>query len=55
MITLRLPGSHPNNAVLHNWAKDKESILNNDSTDIQRLQGIIKTILSNNPDLGKAK
>lgn len=55
MITLRLPTSHPNNAVISRWAQDKENILNNHAKDITRLQNVIKTILTNNPDLGKPK
>lgn len=55
MITLRLPGNHPDSPVIQRWARDKESILDSHTKDISRLQGIIKTILTNNPDLTKAK
>jgi hypothetical protein len=54
MITLRLPSSHPNGPVVQRWATDKESILNTHTKDIGRIQGILKTILTNNPDLGKS-
>jgi hypothetical protein len=55
MIPLRLPGSHPNSAVIQKWASDKEQIITTHGSDIKQLQGIIKTILSNQPDLGKPK
>jgi len=55
MITLKLPGTHPNNSILHNWARDKENIFNSHNARISRLEGILKTMLSNNPDLGKSK
>lgn len=54
MITLRLPSAHPNSGIMQRWATDKESIITNHSKDIQRLQGVLKTILTNNPGLGKA-
>ena len=53
MIPLRLPGTHPNNAVIQRWAADKEQIITNHGSDIKQLQGIIRTILTNQPDLGK--
>jgi len=53
MIKLRIPGSHPDGPVIQKWAQDKENILLNHTTDISRIQGILKTILTNNPDLGK--
>jgi hypothetical protein len=55
MITLRLPADHPNSAVLQKWAKDQEQLHSNHTTDIARIQGILKTILTNNPALGKPK
>lgn len=55
MITLRIPSSHPDASVIQRWATDKEKLLDTHAKDIDRLQGIIKTILTNNPDLGKAK
>jgi hypothetical protein len=55
MIKLRLPSSHPDSPVIQRWATDKEAVLNNHTTDIAHIQGILKTILTNNPDLGKPK
>lgn len=55
MIPLRLPGNHPNSAVIQGWAKDKEAILNTHAKQLSQLEGILKTILTNNPDLGKVK
>lgn len=53
MIPLRIPGSHPNAGVIQRWAQDKEQILNNHGSDIKAMQAVLKTILTNNPDLGK--
>jgi hypothetical protein len=55
MITLRLPGTHPNQPVIAKWAQDKESIIGNHTTQLKQIQGILKTILTNNPDLGKTQ
>ncbi len=55
MIKLRLPGNHPDSPVIQRWAADKEQIITTHSTDISHIQGILKTILSNNPELGKPK
>ena len=55
MITLQLPGSHPNAPVIQRWATDKEHVLNTHTNDIKHIQGILKTILTNNPELGKSK
>ena len=55
MIKLRLPGEHPDSPVIQRWASDKEALLNNHGQDIARIQGILKTILTNNPELGKPK
>ena len=55
MIPLKLPGSHPNNSILHNWAKDKENLIKSQNDRLAHLEGILKTILTNSPDLGKAK
>lgn len=53
MIKLRLPGDHPHSGVIQRWAQDKEQLIDKQNVDIQRLQGILKTILTNNPSLGK--
>ena len=53
MITLRLPGDHPNSSTLSRWATDKENLLNTHIKAIAQIQGVLKTILTNNPDLGK--
>jgi hypothetical protein len=53
MITLKLPGSHPNAPVIQKWASDKEALLTNHTNDIARIQNVLKTILTNNPELGK--
>ena len=55
MIPLRIPGTHPNAGVIQRWATDKEQLLNTHHKDIQTLQNIIKTILTNQPELGKPK
>ena len=55
MIKLRLPGGHPDSPVIQRWAFDKEALLDNHGKDITRIQGILKTILTNNPELGKPK
>lgn len=53
MNTLRLPSSHPNSSVIQRWAADQESQLTRQTKEITKLQGLLKTILTNNPDLGK--
>lgn len=53
MIPLRLPAAHPHAPVIQEWAKDKESILNTHGKDITKIYGLLKTILTNNPELGK--
>ena len=55
MIKLRLPGGHPDSPVIQRWASDKEALLDTHDKDINRIQGILKTILTNNPELGKPK
>lgn len=55
MIRLRLPGTHPNSPVIQRWASDKETLLDTHGKDITRIQGVLKTILTNNPELGKSK
>lgn len=54
MIPLRIPSSHPNAPVIQRWATDKESILNNHTQDLKKIKGLLQTILSNNPALGKS-
>jgi hypothetical protein len=55
MITLRLPSGHPNAPVVQRWASDKEAILTNHTNDIEKMKGLLQTILTNSPELGKAK
>lgn len=55
MITLKLPGSHPHNSIITNWAKDKENIVNSHNTRITHLENLLKTLLTNDPSLGKSK
>lgn len=55
MITLKLPSNHPNQPVMQRWATDKEQVLDGHGRQIKELQGVLKTILTNSPDLGKPK
>jgi hypothetical protein len=55
MITLRLPKDHPNSPVVQKWAADKEQIITGHGDRLQHLENVLKTILTNNPQLGKAK
>jgi hypothetical protein len=55
MIKLRLPKDHPNSPVVQRWADDKEQIITTHQDKISKLEGVLRTILTNNPDLGKAK
>ena len=55
MIKLRLPSDHPNSPVLQKWATEKESLIGDHAKQINQLQGLLKTILTNNPELGKPK
>ena len=55
MITLRLPSQHPDSPVIQRWASDKEQLLTNHGKQLSQLQGILKTILTNNPELGKTQ
>lgn len=55
MITLKLPSDHPNQSIVQRWATDKEGLINNQGVQLKQLQGILKTILTNNPGLGKPK
>lgn len=53
MIRLRLPSTHPDSPVIQKWADDKEQVLTNHQTQLKQIQGVLKTILTNNPELGK--
>ena len=53
MIPLRIPANHPDAPVIQKWATDKENILNTHTKSIAQLQGLLQTLLANNPKLGK--
>jgi biopolymer transport protein ExbB/TolQ len=54
MIPLKIPADHPHAPIIQRWAKDKESILDGHGQRLKAIENVLKTILSNSPDLGKS-
>lgn len=52
-IRLRLPSTHPNQPVIQRWADDKEKTIDAHERKLAFLEGILKNVLSQNPDLLK--
>lgn len=50
---LRLPGNHPDQPVIQRWADDKEKIIDAHEKKIAFLEGVLKNLLKQNPNLIK--